>query len=453
MSKRKSSDDRHGDCAAKRPKQHLYLLVDDWERGYSVRKLDVDAFEPDADHTDLPPEQFTEAPVARIEALHEISCNFISHGTKIFAMQPGETKPAIPAFDTNTLGLTICPWPSCKGEYLNPLFASVAAAGKLFLFTDAHAEALGDPPPYDSKAAWAWATHSHQVPGTKGSRDGIEERGTPFLVEFYRAGTLAFPRSRSRNGVPGTRNAASSRVPGDYGATIRARPPFYTGRVLCHALHPDGRTLFVSAGSRQRRSRSRGEHSPPEQGQGTFSFDAERLQWTRHGDWVLPFTGQAYFDAELEAWVGLCGERDSGAGRLCSCDVVAPVAAAAADEFATSAPSWKLGQEKLFRKGPQLHLGAKLLYMGDDSKFCLVESLLHEADEQDLVVRDDSSMAGVVDAQCPRPRRRVLRVTTFGLKYNKKGELQTKRRRAGAFKVYKRPHDFGESLAPWAFWL
>ncbi|CAN6208140.1 unnamed protein product [Urochloa humidicola] len=372
MSKRKSSDDRHGDCAAKRPKQHLYLLVDDWERGYSVRKLDVDAFEPDADHTDLPPEQFTEAPVARIEALHEISCNFISHGTKIFAIQPGETKPAIPAFDTNTLGLTICPWPSCKGEYLNPLFASVAAAGKLFLFTDAHAEALGDPPPYDSKAAWAWAT-------------------------------------------------------------IRARPPFYTGRVLCHALHPDGRTLFVSAGSRQRRSRSRGEHSPPEQGQGTFSFDAERLRWTRHGDWVLPFTGRAYFDAELEAWVGLCGERDSGAGRLCSCDVVAPVAAA--DEFATSAPSWKLGQEKLFRKGPQLHLGAELLYMGDDSKFCLVESLLHEADEQDLVVRDDSSMAGVVDAQCPRPRRRVLRVTTFGLKYNKKGELQTKRRRAGAFKV------------------
>ncbi|CAO2171411.1 unnamed protein product [Urochloa humidicola] len=58
--------------------------------------------------------------------------------------------------------------------------------------------------------------HSHQVPGTKGSRDGIEERGTPFLVDFYRAGTLAFPRSRSRNGVPGTRNAASSRVPGDY---------------------------------------------------------------------------------------------------------------------------------------------------------------------------------------------------------------------------------------------
>ncbi|CAN6238400.1 unnamed protein product [Urochloa humidicola] len=72
----------------------------------------------------------------------------------------------------------------------------------------------------------AGLAHSHQVPGTKGSRDGIEERGTPFLVDFYRAGTLAFPRSRSRNGVPGTRNAASSRVPGDYGLARRARAQY-----------------------------------------------------------------------------------------------------------------------------------------------------------------------------------------------------------------------------------
>ncbi|RLN11957.1 hypothetical protein C2845_PM09G08190 [Panicum miliaceum] len=100
-------------------------------------------------------------------------------------MQPGEGKPAIPAFDTHALGLTICPWPSCRGDYVSrPLFASVA--GRLFLFTDVLAEALGDPPPYDSKAPWSWTT-------------------------------------------------------------IRARPPFFTGKVLCHALHPDGRILFVSA--------------------------------------------------------------------------------------------------------------------------------------------------------------------------------------------------------------
>ncbi|RLM55718.1 hypothetical protein C2845_PM10G07310 [Panicum miliaceum] len=299
MSKRKVSDDRRGDCAGKRPKQakqHLYLLLDDWERGYSVRKLDVDTFDSDAGTDLLQPRHFTEPPVARIDALHEISCSFISHGTKIFAMQPGEGKPAIAAFDTHALGLTICLWPSCRGDYVNrPLFASVA--GRLFLFTDVLAEALGDPPPYDSKAPWSWTT-------------------------------------------------------------IKARPPFFTGRVLCHALHPDGRTLFVSTGSRSRQRNC--EDSPEQAGQGTFSFDAERLRWRHHGDWV-----------------GLCGERN-GDGCFCACDV-APVAA----EF-TSAPAWKLGQDRLFRKGPQLHLGAKLLYMGD-SKFCLVESVLHKEDDDRLV--------------------------------------------------------------------
>ncbi|KAF8700416.1 hypothetical protein HU200_034354 [Digitaria exilis] len=415
MSKRKSSssdDERRGHHAAKRrpklakKKKHLYLLVDDWERGYSVRKLDVDAFDYcDAAETDdlLPLEQhqyFTDPPVARIEALHEVSCHLTSHGTKIFAMQPGEGKPAIPGFDTHTHGVTICPWPSCQGNnYSNPLFVSVAG-DKLFLFMDVLAEVLGDQPPYDSKAPWSWTTIK------------------------------------------------------------QARPPFFTGKVLCHAMHPDGRTLFVSAGSRRRRrpnrreehyySESESEPEPEsessEQGQGTFSFDTERLQWTKHGDWVLPFSGQAYFDAELDAWIGLCGERNC-AGFLCSCDVVA-----AADEFITGAspPSWKLGQEKLFMNRQQLHLGVKLLYMGDSS-FCLVESLIHK--EDDHLFRDESILH--VDSQFPLPRRRVLCINTFGLKYNKKGELQTKPRRAGACITYKRPHDFGESLSltPSAFWL
>ena len=41
MSKRKILDVRCGDSDAKRTKQakrHLYLLLDDWERGYSVRR-------------------------------------------------------------------------------------------------------------------------------------------------------------------------------------------------------------------------------------------------------------------------------------------------------------------------------------------------------------------------------------------------------------------------------
>ncbi|TVU27909.1 hypothetical protein EJB05_19410, partial [Eragrostis curvula] len=287
MSKRQSSDER-GDRAAKRPapqrKQHLYLLLDDWERGYSVRKLDVESFDTVAD-SDRSPTPFTEPPIARIEAPH--------------------VSPAIPAFDADTLALTICPWPSCRADYVIPLFVSVG--GKLFLFLEDLTEFLGDPPPpYDdqSKAPWFWTT-------------------------------------------------------------IKAPLPFYNAQVACYAVHPDGRTLFVSAGG------------------GTFSFDAE-----------------------LEAWVGLCGDRDN-AGRLCSCDVPPPVDA----EFTRPPRSRKVCKDKLFRKESELHRGAKLVYMGD-GKFCLVESMFHK-DEQHL-------------------RRRVLRMTTFGLKYDKAGELQITRQQGHA---------------------
>ncbi|KAL6635347.1 hypothetical protein ACP70R_028018 [Stipagrostis hirtigluma subsp. patula] len=70
---------------------------------------------------------------------------------------------------------------------------------------------------------------------------------------------------------------------------------------------------------------------------------------------------------------------------LCSCDV-APVTAELTGE-----PPWTLGKDKLFHKELQLHLGAKLLYMGD-SKFCLVESLLHRDNEH--MLRDPMAHAG-----------------------------------------------------------
>jgi hypothetical protein len=39
---------------------------------------------------------------------------------------------------------------------------------------------------------------------------------------------------------------------------------------------------------------------------GAFTFDTKRLDWTYLGEWLLPFKGQAYYDGELDAWVGLC---------------------------------------------------------------------------------------------------------------------------------------------------
>jgi len=53
MAKRQRSEERGCQGTAKRPaperKKHLYLLLDDWERGYSVRRMDVDDFNSDDD--------------------------------------------------------------------------------------------------------------------------------------------------------------------------------------------------------------------------------------------------------------------------------------------------------------------------------------------------------------------------------------------------------------------
>jgi hypothetical protein len=130
MSKRKSYVDYN--AAAKRPEkeeqQFLYLVLDDWENGYSVRKLDVDALQSD-DHA---PEPFTEPPLARFDVVHGYSHSIVAHGSKIVAMKPHESSPGIPAFDTATSAVGILPWPEFHMDFGMPLVVSMA--GKLFLF-------------------------------------------------------------------------------------------------------------------------------------------------------------------------------------------------------------------------------------------------------------------------------------------------------------------------------
>jgi len=81
--------------AAKRPAQqqkHLYVLVDDWERGYSICKV--------GEEDDQPP-----LPLVRIEAEHGRSWFLVAHGSKIMAIwPPSESSPGIPVFDTETMG-------------------------------------------------------------------------------------------------------------------------------------------------------------------------------------------------------------------------------------------------------------------------------------------------------------------------------------------------------------
>lgn len=78
------------------------------------------------------------------------------------------------------------------------------------------------------------------------------------------------------------------------------RPPPTMGYDLMssYALHPDGHTIFMSTTGF------------------TWSLDTRDGVWKELGPWSLPFVGQAYFDGDLDAWVGLHSDED---GYVCCC--------------------------------------------------------------------------------------------------------------------------------------
>ncbi|KAF8651818.1 hypothetical protein HU200_063341 [Digitaria exilis] len=159
---------------------------------------------------------------------------------------------------------------------------------------------------------------------------------------------------------------------------------------------------------------------------GTFTFDMESHKWTHIGDWLLPFRGRAYYDPELDAWVGLCFYK-RGAGHICCCDV--PPATGC-----MTMPVWKLGVEIFFDENSKRHLGATLVYM-DNSRFCLVESWMPQDDDF-------------------YPRLRVVKITSFLLKYGKEGELRVSGRCTYGSMSYQIPHKHGDvELNPVAFWM
>uniref|UniRef100_A0A0E0KAE4 DUF295 domain-containing protein n=1 Tax=Oryza punctata TaxID=4537 RepID=A0A0E0KAE4_ORYPU len=231
--KRHKSDDDGGELESRRPhsrrhrqrRRHLYIVLDDWSKGYSIYKVDVDGFDGDPD-ADLDDEavRLPEPPVFRLETADygRFGC-FAAVGSRIFATHYSEETNArapVLMFDTVTGGLTV--GPGILAELCN--LAEIFPAGdKMYAMNRSKMDVRGESRKYfeelaaDGEGGWAWNS----------------VRSPPFDVELTR----------------------------------------------CHAAHPDGRTVFFSA-----------------HGKGTYSFDAETGEWTRHGEWMLPFDGQAYYD-------------------------------------------------------------------------------------------------------------------------------------------------------------
>jgi hypothetical protein len=94
-----------GSTISRPPQQHLYLVLDDWERGYSIYRVGESDLNSDSSAS---------------RAEHPCSWS-------LAAMQPAESSPGIPVFDTPTTGVTVCPFPEDREGLIGskPLFASV----------------------------------------------------------------------------------------------------------------------------------------------------------------------------------------------------------------------------------------------------------------------------------------------------------------------------------------
>ncbi|KAF7019964.1 hypothetical protein CFC21_033093 [Triticum aestivum] len=93
--------------------------------------------------------------------------------------------------------------------------------------------------------------------------------------------------------------------------TLPPPPPTFHRRVNSYALHPDGCTIFMSTANFM---------TAPSKGcMGTYSFNTKDSVWRWHGEWALPFSGQAHLDRELNAWVGLGWD-----GYISACQVASP---------------------------------------------------------------------------------------------------------------------------------
>uniref|UniRef100_A0A8I6Y383 Uncharacterized protein n=1 Tax=Hordeum vulgare subsp. vulgare TaxID=112509 RepID=A0A8I6Y383_HORVV len=329
MPKRRRSDDEgvprsmrsHG------RRHYLYIVVDDWTKGYSIYKVDVADLDGESGaDLDSQASRLPEPPVFRLEFPHDCSSQFAAIGGRIVAMRYKEEENAGPVllYDTATGGLALGPRTPVQVEYVSHL---VSAFGRLYvmgasrLYKGEHQfEVLAADD--DENGGWAW------------------------------------------NAVP--------------------MAPFIISQVTCHAAHPDGHTIFFSA-----------YHH------GTYSFDTETNEWKRHGDWMLPFQGHAYYDGEVDAWVGL--HRDGAEpGAVCSCDVVS----AGDDDQGRPPPAWKLAKEKMACEDVERIETVALTRVGR-GKFCLVEHRSRKGLPSDVL-----------------DTRYLFYATTFKLRYDKNGGLR-----------------------------
>jgi hypothetical protein len=350
--RRESSSSGHKKKKRKE-KKHLYLVLDDWDKGYSIHKVDVHALgrRSTAALGGDPPSLRLEAP----RGSHDVLFGAVGNSKILALWQPRNCPTRAAVYDTGT-GAVPADGPAHPPE-LQPMRFVAAAAGSTRLHAlhagGLHFLDLDDTPPADP---YSYATATAR-------RWRWTQACSPLRLPFLTVdGALA---------------------------------PWGPIDIAAYAVHPDGRTVFVSAYGTYHRYF------------GTFSLDtaAASPEWTRHGEWLLPFRGQGHYDATLDAWVGF-----HSPGYVCACDLVPP----AAGNGEWPRPEWELVKaDGLFDTDPEdgvLRQSFMTLAGMGDAEFCILEPLTADGGEMTLDMDAGDEY--------------VLRVTKFRLKRARHGHLR-----------------------------
>ncbi|CAM0903135.1 unnamed protein product [Alopecurus aequalis] len=330
-------------------RRRLHLLVKDWNKGFTLYKLDIDDIGSDSDSDgdmDSKTLHLPRRPVVRLAGNSNqqfIAAGGKSYGFYISSGHQTEAGPN-PVFDTDTLGVTAI-----------PRFQAPKMPGAFW--------AVGDTV-YALDCGWE------------------AQRRSCFEM---------LPREPQ----PGH---------GEWSWQALPAPPFPPHDVMSRALHPNGSTMFLSIYNG-----------------GTFSFDAKRRVWARHGRWMLPFSDEAYYVAALNAWVGLCSN-----GHIVACPVLSPRPNRDVYWRDREEPTFKTGKDMLFFDQQERHLLASLTYLGD-AEFCLQETVTQKG-------YDFAMSSGI---KVPM----LLRLVRFRVEYSRDGELCVVDKRV---RIYELHRDTGE---------
>ena len=112
---------RNGDLACKRSRperrwKHLCLVLDDWEKGYSIHKIDLVSFDSDSDDNHDSSRvavagHLLEPPVVRLESPGDVDMLFATMGNKIFIVRHHGTWPCHSCSSAMWLQYCCCcPW-------------------------------------------------------------------------------------------------------------------------------------------------------------------------------------------------------------------------------------------------------------------------------------------------------------------------------------------------------